>query len=153
MKIPESRKNRKRRRKAEKMYGRYRRSFRGVPEIEATQAVLLLGRNRIVFVDVRDPVEQVVSMLPGALTEEEFLQTSRGFGEKIILCYCTIGYRSGLFVKKYGPKYSDMYNLSGGLLLWLHAGGIVENNGTETHQVHVYGRKWALQPDGYDAVF
>ncbi len=145
--------NRKRRRKAEKMYARYRWSFRGIQELEAKEAVRLQSQERVIFVDVRDPAEQAVSMLPGALTEAEYLKAPPRFRKKIVLCYCTIGYRSGLFVKKYGSKYPNLYNLSGGLILWLHAGGPMEKNGSETRQVHVYGKKWALQPEGYSPVY
>ena len=153
MESPDSPINRKRRRKAEKMYARYRWSFRGIQEIKAKEAVRLQSQNRVVFVDVRDPAERAVSMLPGALTEAEYLKAPQRFREKIVLCYCTIGYRSGLFVKKYGPKYPNLYNLSGGFILWLHAGGTMEKDGSGTLQVHVYGRKWALQPEGYFPVY
>ncbi len=153
MESADSRINRKRQRKAEKMYARYRRSFRGIQEMEAKEAVRLQDQNRVVFVDVRDPVEQAVSMLPGALTEAEYLKVPQRFRKKIVLCYCTIGYRSGLFVKKYGAKYPNLYNLSGGLILWLHAGGTMEKDGSGTLRVHVYGRKWALQPEGYLPVY
>jgi len=145
--------NRKRRRKAEKMYASYRRSFRGIREMEAKEALRLQDQNRVVFVDVRDPAEQVVSMLPGALTEAEYLKAPQRFRKKIVLCYCTIGYRSGLFVKKYGSRYPNLYNLSGGLILWLHAGGTMEKDGSGILRVHVYGRKWALQPEGYVPVY
>ena len=145
--------NGKRKRKAEKMYGRYRKAFRGVPEMEAGRALELYAENRVVFVDVRDPDEQAVSMLPAALTGAQFLATAHEHGEKTVLCYCTIGYRSGLFVDRHGTGFPNLHNLCGGLLLWLHAGGRVFRDGSEIRQAHVYGPKWSLLPEGYQPVF
>lgn len=121
--------------------------------MEAGRALELYAEGRVVFVDVRDPDEQAVSMLPGALTGAQFLAAPHKYREKIVLCYCTIGYRSGLFVRKHGAGFPHLYNLCGGLLLWLHAGGTVEQNGSKTRHVHVYGPKWSLQPEGYKPVF
>jgi sodium/bile acid cotransporter 7 len=46
-----------------------------------------------------------------------------------------------------------MLNLRGGLLAWVHAGGKVYDANGETRRIHVYGRKWNLAPNGYDAVW
>lgn len=145
--------NRKRQRKAEKMYQRYRRVFFPVAEIEPEEALELQSEGRVVFVDVRDPDEQAISMLPGALSQEEFLAVPLPVEDAIIVCYCTIGYRSGLFVREHGGERQNMRNLCGGLLLWLHAGGLMERDGKVIRQAHVYGSKWALQPIGYLPVF
>lgn len=145
--------NRKRRRKAEQMYGRYRRAFQEIGEMRAETALLSHLRERIVSVDIRDREEQNVSMLPGAMTESEFLADPEKFNGCNVLCYCTIGYRSGLFVKQHGNRFPFLRNLYGGLLLWLHAGGSLEHGGEKTCRVHVYGPRWALQPVGYLPVF
>jgi len=139
--------------KIEKMYAGYRKKFRGIAEMTAQKALKIYDTEQIHFIDVRRPEEQAVSMLPGALTEEAFLASPSKDKGIILLCYCTVGYRSGLFVQKHQEQYPQLHNLCGGILLWLYAGGKIEANGRESNKVHVYGRKWALQPPGYQAIY
>jgi len=145
--------NLRRQRKAKKMYNRYRMNFPDIREIEAKLALRLQVNGEAILIDVRSLDEQKISMLPGAITEADFMENPLKFTEQTVICYCTIGYRSGLFVKQHGQRFPQLRNLSGGLLLWLHAGGILEKDGKKSSQVHVYGSKWALQPVGYLPVF
>jgi len=145
--------NRKRQQKADRMYGRYRKNFQEIKEITAEQALVLYTQGQVVFVDVRDSDEQEISMLPGAITGEEFLENPERFRKNSVICYCTIGYRSGLFTKHHGQAFPQLHNLSGGVLLWLHSGGTLEKDGKQSWRVHVYGSKWALQPVAYIPVF
>ena len=74
--------------------------------------------------------------------------------EKEIVCYCTIGFRSGLFAKKLGGRGIPASNLKGSLLAWTYEQGeLVDAAGGSTKQVHTYGRRWALAADGYQAVY
>jgi rhodanese-related sulfurtransferase len=57
----------------ETMYRDYKKEFADVQDIEPAAAMELLKRSPAVFVDVREEKEQAVSMLPGAITEQEFL--------------------------------------------------------------------------------
>ena len=46
-----------------------------------------------------------------------------------------------------------VYNLRGGILAWIHAGGKVYDQTGETARVHVYGQEWDLAPEPYEAIW
>ena len=140
------------RRKIELMYADYRKAFPEIAEISAQEAMALSDESRPVFVDVREAEEQAVSMLPGAVTEEEFLAKPEIYGDRLVIGYCTVSYRSGKLAQELGRRGIRMVNMRGGILAWLHAGGKVYKEGKPTHQVHVYGKKWDLAPSDYAAV-
>ena len=72
MRIGRSKTDAEKLQKIESMYERSRRSFPDVPEITAEDALRLMDEEGTVLVDVRTPTEQAVSMIPGAITAEEF---------------------------------------------------------------------------------
>jgi len=113
----------------------------------------LMREGKAVFVDVREPEEQRVSMLPGAITEQELLKNIQKYKDRILIGYCTISYRSGKLAQKLRDRGIVMLNLRGGMLAWVHAGGRVYDANGETRRIHVYGRKWNLIPEGYEAVW
>jgi len=93
-------------------------------------------------------------MIPGAVTEEQFLGNIEQYKNRIIIGYCTISYRSGKLAQELVNKQGiTMYNLRGGLLAWVHDGGKIVNSKGETKRIHVYGRKWNLAPSGFEAVW
>jgi sodium/bile acid cotransporter 7 len=139
--------------KIETMYRAYKKDFPDVADIAPAEAMELLKTGRAVFVDVREGKEQEVSMLPGAITEKEFLKHPERYRDKVIIGYCTISYRSGKLAEKLKARGMTMLNLQGGLLAWVHAGGKVYDRNGETRRIHVYGRKWNLGPRDYDAVW
>lgn len=139
--------------KIEAMYRDYKRNFAGVADIAPAEAMELLRAGRALFVDVREEKEQEVSMLPGAVTKQEFLKHPERYRDKVIIGYCTISYRSGVLAEKLKARGITMLNLEGGLLAWVHAGGKVYDRAGETRRIHVYGRKWNLGPKGYDALW
>jgi sodium/bile acid cotransporter 7 len=142
-----------RRAKIEAMYRDYKKKFPGVQDIAPAEASQLLDAGRALFVDVREPKEQEVSMLPGAVTEKEFLSRPGGYGDMVVIGYCTISYRSGKLAEKLKERGITMLNLKGGLLAWVHAGGKVYDQAGETRRIHVYGRKWDLGPKDYQPVW
>lgn len=135
------------------MYRGYKKDFPAVEDIEPEEAMALAGSGRAVFVDVRGSREQQVSMLPGAVTEEDFLRDPERYRGRTVIGYCTISYRSGVLAEKLRDKGIRMRNLRGGLLAWVHAGGKVFDRDGETRRIHVYGRKWNLGPSAYEAVW
>jgi len=139
--------------KIETMYDDYKKGFADVQDITPAAAMELLKTSQVVFVDVREKKEQAVSMLPGAITEQEFLNHLERYRDKIIIGYCTISYRSGKLAEKLKAKGVVMLNLRGGLLAWVHDGGRVYDRNGETRRIHVYGRKWDLGPKDYEAVW
>jgi sodium/bile acid cotransporter 7 len=135
------------------MYRDYQKDFADVEDIDPREAMKLLQEGKAVFVDVREAKEQKVSMLPGAITEEQLLRSPEKYGDRILIGYCTISYRSGKLAQKLKAKGLSMLNLRGGLLAWVHDGGKVYDQNGETRRIHVYGRKWDLGPKDYEAVW
>lgn len=145
----------KRRERIESMYSDYKKgSFPGVIDVEPRLAMDLAKRGSVVFVDVRAPEEQRVSMIPGAVTDAHFLKNVEKYKDDIIIGYCTISYRSGEFARKLREERGiTIYNLRGGLLAWAHDGGKVVDQKGETKRIHVYGRKWNLSPTGFESLW
>ena len=135
------------------MYAEYREDFSGIDEIDAAEAIALVSDPTVVFVDVREPEEQAVSMIPGAVTDEVFLADLNQFRGLRIIVYCTISYRSGKLADRLRRKNMALVNLEGGLLAWVHAGGPLLRGNRPVNQLHVYGRKWDLAPAGIETVF
>lgn len=136
------------------MYADYRKDFPDVKEISAEELVDLRKREDVVVVDVREPREMAVSMIPGAISKTEFEQKIDEFKNRPIVTHCTIGYRSGVYAEELKQRGIDAMNLKGSILSWVHAGQpVVDAEGRETKRVHVYGKKWDLLPEGYEAVW
>jgi sodium/bile acid cotransporter 7 len=137
----------------DELYRGYRKDFPGVGEIEPQEAMRLLQEGRAVFIDVREPKEQAVSMLPAAVTAEEFLKDPGRYSDRVLIGYCTISYRSGKLAQQLAARGITVLNLRGGILAWAHAGGSLRDRDGETRRVHVYGRKWDLAPRGYETTW
>ena len=135
-----------------KMYEAYQKEFSSVGDMTPQKAMHLLKEGRVLFVDVRKPAEMRVSMLPGAITTEDFLKTPVKFKNKTVVAYCTIGYRSGKFAEDMANKGIRIDNLKGGVLAWIIEGGKVFDASGESKRIHVYGAKWNYLPEGYEAV-
>jgi len=134
------------------MYGDYKKDFSSVDDISPREAMLLMKTAEVLFVDVRRPAEMNVSMLPNAITSNEFLKNPSKYKDFKIVVYCTISYRSGMFAKEMEKKGLKISNLSGGLLAWVLEGGKVFDTHGETKRIHVYNQKWNYLPRGYEMV-
>lgn len=140
--------------RVEALFAAARKDFPAAPELAPERAVDLWRQGRLLPIDVRTPAERAVSTLPGAVTEEAFLADPALAAGKVAVAYCTIGYRSGLFVQNLGPGRPPVANLAGGILGWLHAGGtLTDPAGQPTTRVHVYGKAWDLAPLAYTPVW
>jgi sodium/bile acid cotransporter 7 len=139
--------------RVDSLYSGYKKDFPDVEDIEAAQAMALLRSGQAIFVDVRTKQEQEVSMLPGAVTEGEFLKDPGKYSGRSLIGYCTISYRSGKLAEKLKAEGIRMLNLKGGLLAWVHAGGKVYDRNGETRRIHVYGRTWDLAPSAYKTLW
>jgi len=136
-----------------KMYTGYKKEFPGVQDVSPREAMHLFETGKVIFIDVREPDEQSVSRLPGAVSADLFLDNLEKYGDYIKIGYCTISYRSGVFAQELQHKGIPIYNLQGGLLAWTHAGGEVHNKGQETDRIHVYSQEWNLGPKRFEAVW
>lgn len=137
----------------EQMYESYAKRFPDVAAVEAAEALKLLGRDDVVFVDVREPGEQAVSTLPGALTKQDFDARKNTLRDRTIVTYCTIGFRSGLYARELQDQGFEVRNLAGSLLAWTHAEGPLVRDGVPTRDVHVYGKRWDLAASSYRAMW
>lgn len=134
------------------MYADYRREFPGVQEVSPLAAMRLFEEGAALFVDTRRPEEMAVSMLPGAVSQAEFLENPERYRGRTVIVYCTISYRSGLLAARLAVQGVTVTNLQGGLLAWVLEGGRVYDGAGETRRIHVYGKKWNYPPAGYTSV-
>ncbi len=131
-----------------------RTDFPGIRDLSGREVLSLLHSRKVVLVDVREPAERAVSVIPGAITEQAFLANATALGADTVVAYCTIGYRSGMFAQRMARQNATVYNLRGGILGWLHAGGnLTDPGGRPVHKVHVYGSTWDLAPLDYQTVW
>lgn len=136
-----------------------RPTFPDVPSLTAAQVMSrqASGGERILFVDSRSPEEQSVSRIPGAVALQDVIASScttisgpgargpTGSGKKTIaVVYCTIGGRSGEFLRDGGAaeikrsfgEVEEVFNLELSLIGWTHAGGELEGP-----DLHATGRE------------
>lgn len=147
--VPDARKKEK----VYNMYKNYKKDFPGVKDISPKQAMSQIPDKKLVFVDTRKAEEMKISMLPDAVSQDEFLSNPGKYKDYIIVTYCTISYRSGKLAEKLSNKGLNIYNLTGGILAWIHEGGRVFDKNGETQKVHVYGKKWNLVPEKFESVW
>jgi len=136
------------------MIADYQRLFPDISGIGANELQQSLERGEITLVDVRPEAERAVSMIPGAISKQEFEQRAEELSGSEVVTYCTIGYRSGAYAQQLMADGWAVRNFDGSLLAWTHAGGeLIDSKGEPTRRLHVYGRQWALAADGYEAVW
>ena len=136
-----------------RMYAGYKQDFPNVKDLSPQQALELMNRDKLVFVDTRKPAEMAVSMLPGAVSRQYFLNHANQYKDKAIVAYCTISYRSGVFARDLSKDGITVLNLRAGILAWtLEGGKVYDKSGKEVKRVHVYGDKWDYAPAGYETV-
>ena len=138
------------------MYREYARKFPLVEAItvEELQQLQQQGKN-LVLVDVRSPKERAVSIIPGAITKEEFEENFEQYvsSDAVVVAYCTIGYRSGKYAEKLRQQGIEIFNLEGSILAWSHIRGKLVDAAGATNKVHVFGRQWQLTADNYQPVW
>ena len=116
---------------------------------------------RIVFLDVREQRERLVSCIPRSIWVE-WTMASMVFGVNLdsaiaaleaeppgttIVCACTAGLRSGWAANALAARLGDdsIVSLHGGIIAWANEGGEIVVPGTEevTTRVHTYSKAWA----------
>ena len=137
----------------EELYAEYRASFPDTAEMTVAELLVEREADKVVLVDVREPTEQEVSMIPGAIPVRQFEEEGKWREAKQIVVYCTIGYRSGLYARKLQEQGRRAVNLKSGILAWVHAGQMIVDRNGRTTRLHVHDRKWNLAPRGLRAVW
>lgn len=142
--------------RVQQMYAKYKADdFPSVPDMSAVAARALLDSTNAVLLDVREDRERRVSIIPGAIDRRRFEAMVDSLGERPVIVYCTIGYRSAKATLKLRKKGVNATNIAGGILAWSHAGGEVIDpaTGESTHKLHVYGSRWNLLPPGWEGIW
>ncbi|KAG2490534.1 hypothetical protein HYH03_010928 [Edaphochlamys debaryana] len=152
--------------KLEQLSINFAAKFPGVPEVTATELHRWMQQEEeaaaagpdscaLLVLDIRTPEEQQVSVLPGpwTLTQAEFERRGpEAFRGRRIVCYCTVGLRSGMYAAALRRRHGlDARNLRGSILAWTQAGlPLVDpKDGAPTRRVHVYSRQFELQGSAY----
>ena len=108
---------------------------------------------QFVLVDVRSKAETDVSIIPGAITKEEFERTKQRHQGEIVIAYCTVGHRSGNYARKLKQSGWDAWNYKGSILDWCkNQLPVVTQSGQSTQKVHTYNANYQLA-EGYQAVY
>ena len=140
--------------KIHEMYQAYKqRAFPKVPDVTVAQVLQWQKQGKVVLVDVRSDKERRVSVIPSAISRKQFEKEKERYKDANVVAYCTIGYRSGTYVKKAMKKRGRIFNLIGGVLAWSHAGQPFASANGDSLRVHVYGAKWNLLPEKYRGVW
>lgn len=138
----------------EEMTAGFRPQFAEVPEVDAATLREDLARGTVVLVDVRSEKERATSMIPGAITSDEFQRRADELAGSSVVTYCTIGYRSSTYAQQLLQDGWDVRNFHGSVLAWTHAGGeLVDSEGQPTKRVHVFAERWSLTADDYEPVW
>ncbi len=131
-----------------------------VPVLKAAELKKIIDDTDLVLIDIRQPKEQVISMLPHALSTFQFAQQFRkGIpSAKRIVVYCTIGFRSGKYAETLARQGIKSENLEGGILAWSFAGGELFTRNSEgamvaTNRIHTYSKEWNLVHPDYVGVW
>lgn len=143
----------------------YQRKFPEVHSLASTEFISWDQKDYI-LVDVRTEPERKVSMIPGAIPLNSLGPREVDLvvkNKKKLVCYCTIGYRSGMEGTRLQHKYPAMtgsvYNLDG-ILNYTHAS---EGQGSQTSlidpmtkqvatKVHNFANVWDFANQKYESV-
>ncbi len=137
----------------EEMVAAVEKRFPGVETITVAEVGRLLEKDSVVLVDIREAREREVSVIPGAITAEEFEADPERYAGVAVVAYCTIGHRSSEYAARLTSEGHRVLNLSGSILAWTHAGGPLVSAAGPTTRLHVYGSDWNLAPDRYQTIW
>ena len=139
--------------RVEEMVLALEKRFPDVETITVDEVGRLLEKDSVVLVDVREAKEQKVSMIPGAISVEEFEDDEDRYEELTVVAYCTIGHRSSEYAQQLTQRGRRVLNLRGSILAWAHAGGPLVLNSEATRTLHVYGSNWDLAPSRFETIW
>jgi sodium/bile acid cotransporter 7 len=127
--------------------------FPDVQTISVAEVGRLIEKDSIVLIDVREARERAVSVIPGAISAEEFEADPARYADVAAVAYCTIGHRSSEYAQRLSEEGHDVLNLTGSILAWTHAGGPLVSDDGSTNRLHVYGERWNLAPERYETIW
>lgn len=107
---------------------------------DARQAGTTPAPAHFVIVDVRDPAEYRVSMIPGAIPKSEFEKNIQAYSGMTVIPYCTLGGRSSRYAEQLAAKGYQVVNFRESIIGWCRAKlPLVTPDGQTTNRVHANG--------------
>ncbi len=125
-----------------------------VPEVSVEELCSLRSAESgdLVLVDVRAADEYEVSVIPGAITKEQFEADEDRYRDRQVVAYCTVGGRSFMYARQLAKRGFKAANFKASILGWCEAElDLVTLDGESTNRVHVYSSAFSV-PDRYVAV-
>lgn len=111
------------------------------------------AKSKFVLIDVRSTEELSVSMIPGAITSQEFETHVDDYRGSTIITYCTVGVRSEHYARKLLDEGHAALNFEASILGWCEAKyPLVTPDGEPTTRVHTYSDEYKV-PTEYTAVY
>ncbi|EQC46152.1 rhodanese-like domain-containing protein [Bacteriovorax sp. Seq25_V] len=129
--------------------------FPNVTTVTAEKLMTILSEKSDlnILVDSRDIREQKISMIPGAITRQQFEKIKKGLLGKNIYIYSTIGGDASEYASKLMNQGFKAFNLNGGTLAWAQAGYYFDNQGEQTRKLGIENEAWNILPKDYQGVF
>jgi rhodanese-related sulfurtransferase len=125
--------------------------YQDVTWIRVSEFTSLSKQEEWIIVDARNIIERALSIIPGALSIDEFEKVMEKQRKKKILVYDTVGCRSGAYLQKLKNKGLNVFGLWGGALAWAWDGRtFVTPEGLPTRALHVFQKKWNVLPPDYE---
>jgi rhodanese-related sulfurtransferase len=138
--------------------------------LSSCEFIQLRQQQDVIVVDVRSDAERRVSTLPDAMSLRDFEKMVPHVEDRPVVIYCTIGYRSGLEVRRFQRQYGleRVYNLDGIVAYVLAmqelnqesesraaAACLVDpQTGEGTTRLHTFGRMWDfVDPAHFQTVY
>ena len=121
--------------------------FRLTDNETVSVAAVLADRTRYTLLDTRTAEERAVSVIPGAITREQFEASPTTYASTTVVCYCTVGYLSGACTRELRNKgHGNVVNMGDGALLGYTlaqtSNGVAQPlaapDGTPTNEVHTF---------------
>ena len=144
------------------LLARWTRSFADIPRASGKEVVGLRESGwKVTLIDVRSAAEMEISMLPGAIPAAEFehrcCSNPEQYRDTILVPYCTIGFRSGLYCRRLlagecgtsGGRPAPSVRNGEGVVLWSFDVGSFEGG---ARALHVYGAEWDVAAAGFETV-
>lgn len=108
--------------------------------------------SKFVLVDVRSPEEVAVSIIPGAITKQQFEKEKEKYRDKLIIPYCLVGGRSTSYANELKKSGLAVRNYKGSIAEWVSAElPLVTVKGESTNRVFINPERLKV-PAKYEAV-
>ena len=120
-----------------------------IDQLVQRQAKTAAGQDSdFILVDVRSAAEHAVSIIPSAITKEDFERLPDDHRGKSVITYCTAGGRSYLYSRKLAKRGIPTFNLKAGIVGWCNAHLPLQTiDGTATNRVCVESDVYSLPPE------